>query len=84
MVKLAEKNKALSLRKEGKSYSQIKSAVSVSKSTLSNWLKDYPLSKERIRSLQALSEQRIENFRKTMMRKRQSRLDKIYREEKKK
>jgi len=84
MVKLLEKIHVLSLRKEGKSYSQIKSVVKVSKSTLSNWLRDYPLSKERIRSLQALSEKRIENFRKTMLRKREMRLSEVYNKEKKK
>ena len=55
-----------------------------SKSTLSNWLRNYPLSKERIRSLQALSEKRIENFRKTMLRKREMRLSEVYNKEKKK
>lgn len=84
MVKLSEKIQALALRKEGKSYSQIRNVVKVSKSTLSNWLGDYPLSKERIRVLQALSEQRIENFRKTMLRKRELRLTEVYNKEKKK
>lgn len=84
MVKLSEKIQALSLRKEGKSYTQIKSAVKVSKSTLSSWLRDYPLSKERIRALQALSEKRIENFRKTMLKKRELRLTEVYNKEKKK
>lgn len=45
MVKLSEKIKALSLRKEGRSYSQIRSVVKVSKGTLSRWLENYPLSK---------------------------------------
>jgi len=84
MVKLSEKIKVLTLRKEGKSYSQIRSVVKVSKSTLSRWLENYPLSKARIRTLQALSEQRIEHFRKTMATKRELRLRKVYEEEKKK
>ena len=84
MVKLSEKIKVLSLRKEGKSYSQIKSVVNVSKSTLSRWLENHPLSKERIRTLQAFSEQRIEHFRETMVAKRELRLKKVYDKEKKK
>ena len=84
MVKLSEKIKVLSLRKEGKSYSQIRSVVKVSKSTLSRWLENHPLSKERIRTLQAFSEQRIEHFRETMAAKRELRLKKTYEEEKRK
>lgn len=84
MVKLSEKIKVLSLRKEGKSYSQIRNVVKVSKGTLSRWLENYPLSKERIRTLQALSEQRIEHFRETMTAKRELRLRRTYEKEKKK
>lgn len=42
----SRKIKATQLRKEGKSYSEIKKILGVSKSTLSNWLKDIELTKE--------------------------------------
>jgi hypothetical protein len=65
------------------SYSQIKEILGVGKSTLSPWLKDYPLSKERIRELRDYSAQRIEKFRQTMRNKRDTRIAAIYRMQKK-
>ena len=65
-----EKQKALKLRKLGHSYSQIKNSVSVSKSTLSLWLKEFPLSKSQIDLLRGKNPQRIERFRNTMKLKR--------------
>lgn len=44
MVYTNLKNTAISLRKEGRSYSEIKTRVPVSKSTLSNWFKNIRLS----------------------------------------
>lgn len=82
MAKFKKKQQAISLRKSGKSYSQIKQLVGVSKSTLSNWLKSMPLSDGRIRILRDWNEKRIENFRSTMRQKKEARLAKIYSEEK--
>lgn len=73
MAKKLEKRKAIKLREQGKSYNQIKKIIKVSKSTLSYWLKDYPLSEQRIRELRDWNEQRIENFRQTMQRKKEER-----------
>jgi len=64
------------------SYSQIKQRISVSKSTLSNWLKDYPLPKKRIDELRANNGRRIEKFRETMKKKHEERLKKVYEKEK--
>jgi len=64
------------------SYSQIRSIIKVSKSTLSLWLKNYPLSKERIKELRAFSEQRIERFRETVRQKREKRLTETYQTQK--
>ena len=72
---------AIQLRKEGKSYSQINKEVKVSKSSLSLWLKRYPLSEVRLRELRDFNEQRIERFRNTMQAKRETRLEKAYQEE---
>ncbi|MFA5368459.1 MAG: helix-turn-helix domain-containing protein [Candidatus Paceibacterota bacterium] len=82
MARLEEKQKALDLRKKGLSYSQIKKELGINKSTLSGWLRDYPLSKERVRELRDCSEQRIERFRETMRAKREARLNIFYKEEK--
>lgn len=83
MARIKDHEEALKLRKQGQSYSQIKGALGISKSTLSYWLQDYPLSKKRIQELRDWNEGRIEKFRQTMRRKREERLQKIYDEEKK-
>ncbi len=77
------KDKAIRLRKKGYSYSQIKSAIGVSKGTLSEWLRPYPLSTERINELRANSPQRIERYRNTMAKKRQVKLDLAFEKAKK-
>jgi len=42
-AKVQEKEMAVKLRRDGYSYNDILGVVSVAKSTLSNWLKDLPL-----------------------------------------
>lgn len=81
MARRIEKQKALELRQREMSYSQIKKALGVSKSTLSGWLRDYPLSEKRIRELRD-SEQKIEKCRETKRKKREERLNFFYNEEK--
>lgn len=86
MAKRKERRKVLELRKQGKSYSQIKKEVGVSKSTLSYWLRTHPLNKKQIKKLiklRATSEVRIEKYRETMRRKREKRIQNIYEEKKK-
>lgn len=70
-----EKEEAIGMRLKGMSYSQIKSKIKVSKSSLSIWLAPYPLSEERIKELRDVTPRRIENYRKTMASKRQARMD---------
>ena len=84
MARFKDREKALALRKQEMSYSQIKKILGISKSTLSGWLKDYPLSKERIDTLRGKNEKRIERYRETMRRKKEKRLNEVYLEEKKK
>lgn len=79
---IEEKLIAIRLRKKGMSYSQIKKKVHVSKSSLSLWLYQYPLSKERIKKLQ-IGKKKIERFRETMRLKKELRLEEIYKKEKK-
>ena len=68
-----EKTEAIRMRQEGASYSQIRQKVSVSKSSLSLWLRDLPLSSERINELRGHNAVRIERYRETRRRTRESR-----------
>ena len=83
MARFKDREKAILLRKEGMSYSQIKKNLKLSKSTLSLWLRDYPLSKQRIRELRDLNEKRIERFRMTFKKKKEVKLKEIYKSQKK-
>lgn len=84
MARFKDKEDAIKLRLQGNSYSQIKSILKINKSTLSYWLKDFPLSEERIRELRDKNPQRIERYRATRTKQRQQRFDKIYKDEEKK
>lgn len=78
MARFKDKDQAIKLRKQGNSYSQIKRILGVSKSTLSIWLREYPLSEKRLRELRDWNETRIERFRQTMRHKKEKRLQSIY------
>jgi transcriptional regulator with XRE-family HTH domain len=78
MAKKILKEKVLILRKRGMSYSQIRSKVNVSKSTLSLWLRDMPLSNKKIKELRDYSAKRIESYRNTMNKKREKRISDAY------
>lgn len=70
MARFKDKEEAIKLRLQGNSYSQIKSVLKVNKSTLSYWLKDFPLSEEKIQKLRDRNPQRIEKYRATRARQR--------------
>jgi transcriptional regulator with XRE-family HTH domain len=78
MARIKDKSKAIELRKKGMSYSQIKTELGISKSTLSGWLCNMPLSKERINQLGSLNPMRIERYRNTMKEKREKRWGEVY------
>lgn len=82
MARRADYQIALTLRREGKSYSQIKKELKISKSTLSVWLRKYPLTKQQLHLLRDVSEVRIEKFRQTMRDKRERKLKLYYEEQK--
>lgn len=84
MAKIKEKDRAIKLRKAGWSYSQIKAAIGVSKGSLSLWLGDMPLSRNRMRELRDWNEKRIEKYRETRRIKREKMLAGVYKEEKSK
>lgn len=78
MAKIKQKQQALNMRKRGMSYSQIKSKLKVSKSSLSLWLRKYPLSVQRITELRGRNPARIERFRNTMLNKREKSFDGVF------
>lgn len=78
MAKYKEKSEAISLRRKGYSYSQIKEKLGISKSTLSSWLEPYPLSEKRIRELRDNNPQRIERYINTMREKREKKFSDSY------
>ena len=83
MARLLDRQTALDLRRQGKSYTQIKDILQLSKSTLSLWLRDYPLSKEQIDALRGKNPRRIEKFRETMRNKHNLRLEGVYNKQRK-
>jgi len=87
MARIIDRQKAIELRQQGKTYSEIKNALGFSKSTLSDWLSDYPLSKEQVN---LIAKEAIKNrslgIEKTIITKRikwKKRLDSTYEKEKK-
>lgn len=84
MTKFRERTKAIQLRKEGKSYSEIKKVVNVSKSTLCLWLKNITLTEKQVLRISNKKEKAVERFRKTMRLKREKRLLSYYENQKKK
>lgn len=84
MTKIAERRKVVELRKNGQTYSEIQKIVKVSKSTLSLWLKIYPLSGKQLERVKKIKYRAIEKFRETMKIKRKNRLEQYLKEVKQK
>ncbi len=83
MAKFELREKAISLRKEGYTYGEIKLLLNVAKGTLCTWLQAYPLSNEQIDRVKKERYKRIEKYRQTMLNKRKARMDVIYEAERK-
>ncbi len=87
MARIVERRKAIELRKQGATYSDIRVKLHISKSTLSDWLRSYPLTKGQITLLEKSRKRNkkfaIERFRSTMQMKRDKRLSILYKQEKK-
>lgn len=73
MALRVQREQAVRMRKAGASYSQIKQEIGVSKSTLSLWLRDIPLSEKRLRMLRDFNTTRIEKYRETCRKRREDR-----------
>ncbi|PIS14662.1 hypothetical protein COT64_01485 [Candidatus Shapirobacteria bacterium CG09_land_8_20_14_0_10_39_12] len=86
MAQIEKRRKATELRTQGKTYSQIKKALDIPKSTLSDWLSQYPLSKDQLELIKKNSLQNkeiaIEKCRQTKQNKRKDRLNSVYQNEK--
>jgi len=80
-MKLDEKDKALRLRKQGKSYSEICKKINVSKGTLSLWLRDIGLTAKQIAELKGRQKSRYEGA-KANQRKRIENTERIISESK--
>jgi transcriptional regulator with XRE-family HTH domain len=87
MTRIIDQQRAIKLRKQGKTYNEIKKALNISKSTLSNWLSSYPLSQQQLSLLKNETDKNrslgIEKTIITKQRKREKRLEKLYENEKK-
>jgi hypothetical protein len=72
MARYKDKERALQLRKEGKSYSEIKDILKVGKGTLSAWLGHMPLTKEQMSLVRDWNPRRIESYRATVHKRREA------------
>lgn len=88
MSRITLRQKAIDLRKQGKTYGQIKTELEIPKSTLSDWLSKYPLSQGQLEMLKKSKENSrqiaAEKNRITKQNKREKRLNETYRKQKRK
>jgi len=86
MARIIDRQKAIDLRKQGKTYGEIKHTLNISKSTLSNWLRGYPLSEQQLNLIKKSAVKNkslgIEKTIITKQKKREERLQNIYKNEK--
>lgn len=88
MTRIKDRRKAIELRKLGKTYNDIRKELDVAKSTLSDWLSNYPLTEKQLRYLGKNKKEKkklaIEKIRITKQEKRKARLTGVYKKQKKK
>ncbi|MEK7616417.1 MAG: helix-turn-helix domain-containing protein [Patescibacteria group bacterium] len=78
MARFKDREKAVQLRMQGKTYSEIRPILDVSKSTLSNWLTNIRVSKTQLQDIEKSAKlKRSENYFRTI-RERKARLEKEY------
>lgn len=82
MAHVLLRERAIQLRLQGYTYSQIKRELGLSKGTLSYWLHKYPLSEERLKELFKIRDHNrdiaVERYRNTLRGKRLKRLKETY------
>src|SRR5258708_2943993 len=84
MKKHLERRKAIELRRQCKTYTQILSEVKVAKGSISLWLKDITLSEDQINNIKEIRKKAVERYRETMKLKRANRYKSYYEEQKNK
>ena len=88
MARVIDRQRAIELRKQGKTYGQISQELRIYKSTLSDWLSEYSLSKKQLDLLKLNKQQSrqvsAEKSRATKQKKHDKRLDNTYQKERKK
>lgn len=86
MARIIDRRKAINLRKKGMTYSDIRKELKIPKSTLSDWLREYSLTKDQMFLLEKKKKRNrylsIEKVIRTKLNKRKARLDSTYDEEK--
>lgn len=87
MTQLLTRQKAIKLREQGKTYSEIKRKLDIPKSTLSDWLHNFPLTSDQFKELEKSIKYNkhvaIEKIRIAKQKKRDARLLGTYDDEKK-
>lgn len=87
MARVLDRQRAIELRRQGKTYSEIRRLIEISKSTLSDWLSKYPLTEAQLslleKSVKKNKNLAIERYRNTMRSKREKRLQNTYELQKK-
>jgi len=88
MARKIDRQKVIKLRKQGKTYSEIRRIINIPKSTISDWLINYPLTEKELKLLQKTIKKNkdiaIERCRITKQKKREKRLSECYQEQKRK
>lgn len=83
MTRRNDREKAIRLRLEGKTYTEIKDILHIGKGTLSSWLRDMPLTAVQLHQVRDMNPRRIEKFRATMKKKSDMRFERAYEQAKK-
>lgn len=82
MVRVQERKNAVRMRLAGKSYTSIQKSLGVSKSTLSNWLRDITLTQKQERQIKkSATEKRTESYIKTVRERRAKIIREYYEKE---
>lgn len=84
MTRVVERRKAIELRKKGKTYREIRLKLGIAKSSLSEWLRDIPLSESQVKRIKGIRRRAVEKYRQTMRLKREKRYEEYYHVQKKK
>lgn len=86
MSRIKDRQVAIDLRKQGKTYSEIRKELNISKSTLSDWLSKLPLTSEQFEQLEKSKKNNrvlgIEKIRLTKQKKREERIKAVYENQK--